>query len=274
VCERDAVIVVVATTADQADAVRGRLAELDAQVVESEAHGVVVAGAEDEWRLVEQLREEGWLAVVRPDGGPQLEAWKQHTRPLGFGDRLTVSFAWSEHDRTNLPGVVELGAGGFGSGEHPATRLVIESLVGRIVGGERVLDVGCGSGVLGLCALRLGAANVVAVDIKPDAIAATRRNAALNGMESRVDASTSSLADIDQSFDVVVANIGRSVIVDLAPLLVQRVAANGWLAVSGISTPQCAQVVEFLHPLVEVERRTDGEWSSVVVGHSTLAAAS
>ena len=71
---------------------------------------------------------------------------------------VAISVAWSEHERPNLPVTVELGHGGFGNGGHPTTRLVVEELIGRIAGGERVLDVGAGSGVLGLVALGLGAA--------------------------------------------------------------------------------------------------------------------
>ena len=132
------------------------------------------------------------------------------THPLRFGDRLSVCFVWSEHDRGDVSRLVELGAGGFGSGKHPSTRLVLEQLLVRIKGGERVLDVGCGSGVLGLCALRLGASWVVAIDIKPDAIEATRRNAALNGMQRHVEATLAPLAEIEDAFDVVVANVGRA----------------------------------------------------------------
>ena len=216
-------------------------------------------------RLAAALRDEGVLAVIRPDGGARLDAWMRHTRPITFGERLSVCFAWSEHDRGDLPGVIELGLGGFGNGEHPSTRLIVEELLGRIRGGERVLDVGCGSGVLGLCALGLGAGRVVAVDLKPDAVEATRRNAALNGMDGRVEATDAVLGEIDGTFDVVLANIGRAAVVELAPELVQRVAPGGWLAVSGISSSQCSLVAGFLRPLVELERRTSGEWSVVVV---------
>jgi ribosomal protein L11 methyltransferase len=271
------VIVVVAATPDDVTAISARLADYPTEVTApSAARRLVLTAIEDEWeaeRVVAALRVEGRLAVARPEAGVRLEAWMEHTQPHTIGGRLTVCFAWSEHDRAGLPGVVELGLGGFGNGEHPATRMVIELLTERVAGGERVLDVGCGSGVLGLCALELGAARLVAVDIKSEALEATRRNAALNGMERRVEASLLSPVDVDESFDVVVANIGRAAIVDLAPSLVQRVATRGWLAISGISPSQCSQVVEFLHPLVELERRTDREWSAVVLGHSTLAAA-
>jgi ribosomal protein L11 methylase PrmA len=75
------------------------------------------------------------------------------------------------------------------------------------------------------------------------------------------------MAEIDGVFDVVVANVGRAAVVELAPELVRCVSPRGWLAVSGISPPQCSLVVGFLRPLVEVERRTSGEWSAVVLAH-------
>jgi ribosomal protein L11 methyltransferase len=189
----------------------------------------------------------------------------RHTLPNTFGERLSVCFAWSEHDRGHPSRLIELGPGGFGSGEHPSTRLLVEQLLERIRGGERVLDVGCGSGVLGLCALGLGASRVVAVDVKADAVEAVRRNAALNGMGRRVEATLAPLEEIDGTFDVVVANVGRAALVALAPALVQRVSPGGWLGVSGISASQCSLVAGFLRPLVEIERDTSGEWSAVVL---------
>ncbi len=266
------VIVVVATTEDELPAVRARVGERGVGAVQVKAAGdarrLVLAAVDDEWearRLAAALRAEGRSAVARPDGGTRLEAWRRNTRPVTFGEQLTLCFAWSEHDRAGLPSVVELGAGGFGSGQHPSTRLLVEQLVARINGGERVLDVGCGSGVLGLCALRLGASRVVATDLKAEAVAATRRNAELNGMAERLEATRAPLEEIEGSFDVVVANVGRAALVELAPELVARVSPGGWVAVSGISPPQCSLVAGFLRPLVELERRTSGEWAALVL---------
>ena len=269
-------IVVVATTEGDLAGVQGRLGERGVGAVRVVAAGdtrrLVLAAVDDESeaeRLAAALRAEGGSAVARPDGGARLEAWMRHTRPIRFGERLSVCFAWSEHDRGGLPGLIELGTGGFGSGQHPSTRLLVDQLLERIQGGERVLDVGCGSGVLGLCALELGASCVVATDVKAEAVEATRRNAALNGMASRVDAALAPLAEIDGAFDVVVANVGRAALVELAPELVERVSPGGWLAASGISPSQCSLVAGFLRPLVELERRTSGEWAALVLNHST-----
>lgn len=270
----ETVIVVVATCAADVAAVRADLGVVGARAVDVGAPGEtrrwVLATVNDEteaWRLAAMLRAEGMAAVARPEDGARFEAWIRHTRPISFGERLSVCFAWSEHDRTGLSNEVELGPGGSGNGEHPATRLLIEELLRKITGGESILDLGCGSGVLGLCALRLGASRVVATGVKEEAIEATRRNALLNGMDRQLRASLAPLGEGEGPFDVVVANVGRSAIVELAPRLVPLVAPDGSLAVSGISPPQCTLVAGFLRPLVDVERRTSGEWATLVLAH-------
>ena len=265
-------VIVVATTDDELAAVCERLQALGADpadvVAPSDTRRVVLAsvdGEQSELSLIASLRASGEIAVARPDGGAALQAWIRDTRPITFDGRLSVCRAWSEHDRGDLPGVVELGLGGFGDGRHPTTRQIIEQLVGRISGGEPVLDVGCGSGILALCALQLGAARAVAIDVKPAAVEAAQRNAALNGLGHRLEATRAPLSTIDGTFDVVLANIARAGIVDLASELVTHLSPKGWLAAGGISPSQCAQVVGFLQPLVQVECQTAGEWSTLVL---------
>jgi ribosomal protein L11 methyltransferase len=267
------VIVVLATTEDELPDDRTLLDSLCRTEVEvvsaSEGRRLLLAPVGDEldgMRIVTRLRAGGRSAVLRPAGGPQLGAWISHTRPIAIGDRLTVCFVWSEHDRRGLPNVVELDPdGGFGSGAHPATRLLLEDLAGLITGGERVLDVGCGSGVLGLCALRLGAGRVVGVDLEAGAVEATRRNAYLNGLGDRVEAVLSPVAEVEGAFDVVVANVGRAALVELAPELIPRVGSGGCLAVSGFSPPQCSVVADRLRPLQVTRQRSYEEWASLVL---------
>jgi SAM-dependent methyltransferase len=271
----DAVIVVVATTERELAGVTSGLRELGVSpsqvVAPSDARRLVLAPVGDESegeRLLARLRAEGALAVMRPAGGPRLAAWLSHTRPVVIGGRVGVCFVWSEHDRPDVPALVELDpGGGFGTGGHPSTRLLVEELAGRLTGGERVLDIGCGTGVLGLCALRLGASSAVGVDIDPQAIEATRRNAALNGLEGRMEATLAPLGEIEGAFDIVVANIGRAGFVELGPALPGRVSPRGWLAVSGFSPPQCPLVAALLRPLEVVSHRTCDEWSALVLAH-------
>jgi ribosomal protein L11 methyltransferase len=277
-CEPHSVIVVIATTEAELPRVHARLADSAVRVTRvrspSPARRLVLASVSDEGeadRLAATLRAENMIAVARPDDGPRLEAWLRHTGPVVFGRSLSVCFAWSEHDRSSLANLVELGPGGFGNGDHPSTRLILEALIARMKGGERVLDVGCGSGVLGLAAVRLGAAHALAVDVDASAVEATRRNAALNGMGEHLHATLGPLRDLGAPFDIVVANVGRAAVVELAPELVRLVAADGWLAVSGISAAQAAQIVEFLTPLVETHRRVSGEWAAVALAREPPA---
>ena len=273
------IVLVLATNEAGLPAATSRLRDLGIANAElaapGEARRLLLASIPDEAdgaRIVARLQAEGHAAVSRPSSGTALEAWVGHTSPIVVGDRLTVCFAWSEHDRAGFPGVVELDpAGGFGTGRHPSTRLLLDALERRIHGGERVLDVGGGSGVLGISALRLGASSLLAVDTDARAIAAIRHNAVLNGVDGVVDASAVPLGEVDGVFDVTVANIGWAALIELAPDLVARLASGGWLGVSGIAPGHCARVAAALRPLKVFEAPSDGEWSALILARSTTA---
>ncbi len=280
-------MIVVAVDSGEVDRICGRLRALGATpreavapgglgcqsrcLVLADAHGPDVHGHADsgaaQARIAAVLRDEGELAVARPDGGAALRAWQRDTAPVVFGNRVSVCLAHSEHDRSGLPAVVELGTGGFGNGHHPSTRLAIETLADRLQGGERVLDVGCGSGVLGLVALAFGAGEVVAVDRKPEAVEAARRNAAINGWAHRLR-TADELQTVGSGFEVVAANIARAGIVELATELVRCTAAGGSLILSGLSPGQCSQAAGFLSPLTVAESRVAGDWALLVMTRS------
>jgi ribosomal protein L11 methyltransferase len=158
----------------------------------------------------------------------------------------------------------------FGTGEHPTTRLCLAWLASTIRGGERVMDYGAGSGVLALCALKLGAAAAVATDVDPLAVGAAVSNGALNGFGSNVLASAlvapsfaepaprialPACAGADGlgggAFDVVVANILRGPLLDLAPRLAFYAAPGARLALSGLLQTQaaCAATISRLSAL-------------------------
>jgi ribosomal protein L11 methylase PrmA len=107
---------------------------------------------------------------------------------------------------------------------------------------------------------------VVAVDTDAPAIDATRRNAALNGFQLQVEARLAPIAAIDGPFDVIVANIGWTALVELASELVARMSPNGWIALSGISHSHCSLVAASLRPLQVLENPTYDEWSALVAG--------
>ena len=178
------------------------------------------------------------------------ESWKEHFHVERFGKRVVVVPSWRAYDPAPEDVVITLDPGmAFGTGQHETTRMCIEALERVVKAHDRVLDAGCGSGILSLVAAKLGAREVVAVDIDDACARITSENARANGVESVVRAAQGSLGDAwpfdespDGRFDVVVANIIARVIVELAQPLVDVVADGGRLIVSGIIEEREAEV--------------------------------
>jgi ribosomal protein L11 methyltransferase len=165
--------------------------------------------------------------------------------PIRINDRLWIVPSWHvAPDPTAIN--LELDPGlAFGTGSHPTTHLCLEWLCDKVRGGERVLDYGCGSGILALAAAKLGAADVLGVDIDERAIEAAADNAARNGVALRL---THSKQALTETFDIVVANILTNPLCVLAPLLSARVAAGGRIALSGVLAGQAEQVAAAYAP--------------------------
>ena len=160
--------------------------------------------------------------------------------PLRAGARLWVVPSWCELPRDDQAVVIRLDPGlAFGTGSHPSTRLALAWLEQSLRGGERVLDYGCGSGILAIAAMKLGAAHAAGVDIDPAAVHASNENAGRNRVACEFSDSRSPVAF---EADIVVANILASPLKLLAPLLADYVRAGGRIALSGILEHQQEEV--------------------------------
>jgi ribosomal protein L11 methyltransferase len=162
----------------------------------------------------------------------------------------------------------------FGTGTHPTTRLCLAWLEQELAPGSRVMDYGCGSGVLSIAAARLGAARVAGVDIDEQAVAAARDNAARNGVTAQYTASQPGSGDRG-GYDVVLANILTQPLLLLAPLLASLVAPGGHLVLSGILERQAGQVIAAYAAVapdlpLRVWRDDDG-WVALVGRHPPAA---
>jgi ribosomal protein L11 methyltransferase len=199
-------------------------------------------------------------------------SWKAHFKPVRVGRRLLVVPSWEEPHARPDDIVLRLDPGmAFGTGGHETTRLCLE-LLERIMDGmpltlsPAVLDLGTGSGILAMAAVRLGAGRVRAVDIDPQAVEVARENLAANGMEQLVECSTTPLEALTESYDVILANILAEELVRLAPNLVERLAPGGMLILSGILAEKEGLVQRGFapHPLEYRETVTNGEWVAIL----------
>jgi ribosomal protein L11 methyltransferase len=156
----------------------------------------------------------------------------------------------------------------FGTGLHPTTRGCLELLQEVSPMPERVLDVGCGSGVLALAALRLGASHADALDTDALAVAATRANAERNGLADRIETREGTLnPEAVERFELVLANLVAAVLVELAPRLANHLAPAGRLVAGGIIAGRADEVIEALGAvgLAVAARRDDGEWVTLAL---------
>jgi ribosomal protein L11 methyltransferase len=195
------------------------------------------------------------------------EAWKAHFPVMRIGRRLVIRPTWLAHEPAPGDVVLDLDPGmAFGTGLHPTTRLCLAALEevaerGRL-DGARVLDVGCGSGILAIAAARLGAASVLGVDTDPIAIEATIANAARNGLADRIVARAGSLPSGEEAHDVVLANLIASVLIALAEPLHAELRPGGVLLASGIFIDREAEVRSAFAAvgLVVAGRSAEGDW--------------
>jgi ribosomal protein L11 methyltransferase len=178
--------------------------------------------------------------------------------PIRISDKLWIVPSWAtapDPDAVNL--VLDPGLA-FGTGSHPSTRLCLQWLERTIRGGERVLDYGCGSGILAIAAQRLGASAALGVDVDPLALLAAQANAQRNGVDARfIDTETAP----DFQADLVVANILANPLILLAPVLAGHTAEGGHIALSGILETQAEEVMAAYAPWFALRvGASDGGW--------------
>ena len=170
--------------------------------------------------------------------------------PIRISERLWIVPTWHEAaDPAAINIALDPGLA-FGTGSHPTTRLCLRWLDANIRGGERVLDDGCGSGILAIAALKLGAASAMGVDVDPQAVRASGDNAVANGVQAGFFLPEDAPGG---AYDIVVANILTNPLRMLAPLLAAAVRPGGRLVLSGILAEQANEIIERYQPWLEFE---------------------
>ena len=202
---------------------------------------------------IEQIEDKDWE-----------REWMDNFHPMKFGQRLWICPTWREVPEPDAVNVMLDPGLAFGTGTHPTTALCLEWLDSLDLEGKTVIDFGCGSGILAIAALKLGAKSAVGIDIDPQAILASRNNAEANGVADRLQLFLSDDKPADLKADVVVANILAGPLKELYPIICQLPKAQGDLGLSGILATQAQSVCDAyaqsfeLDPVVERE-----EWCRI-----------
>ena len=214
--------------------------------------------------ITSEVKDEDWS-----------ENWKQYFKPIEVGEKILIVPEWEEIPDTKRT-VFRINPGmSFGTGSHESTRMCIEEIEKLASANKRVLDLGCGSGILSVISLLLGVKEVTAVDIDPAAVEVSFANLSLNGLDKKLlegfDGDITSDLGLRQrlsenKYDIVIANIVADVIIALSDFVGDFMTEDGYFVCSGIINERQAEVIEKLEKsgfnILNV--RTQGEWTCVL----------
>ncbi|MCA6221318.1 50S ribosomal protein L11 methyltransferase [Photorhabdus antumapuensis] len=182
---------------------------------------------------IEQLEDKDWE-----------REWMDNFHPMRFGNRLWICPSWRDVPDPDAVNVILDPGLAFGTGTHPTTSLCLQWLDSLNLEGKTVIDFGCGSGILAIAALKLGATHAIGIDIDPQAIQASRDNAERNGVLERLTLYLAKNTPTDLESDIVIANILAGPLRELAPVIGALPKPGGLLGLSGILTNQAESVIQ------------------------------
>lgn len=202
---------------------------------------------------IEQLEDKDWE-----------RAWMDNFKPMRFGQRLWVCPSWCEAPDPQAVNIMLDPGLAFGTGTHPTTALCLTWLDGLDLQGKTVIDFGCGSGILSLAALLLGAEKVIGIDIDPQALQASKANAERNGVADRLELYLPQNQPQNLQAEVVVANILAGPLRELSSIIKGLIAPNGQLAMSGVLENQVESVADCYRDALTIDKIiVQDEWCRI-----------
>ncbi|AMF95544.1 50S ribosomal protein L11 methyltransferase [Vibrio fluvialis] len=209
--------------------------------------------ADDFAYKVEQIEDKDWE-----------REWMDNFHPMKFGQRLWICPSWRDVPDPDAVNVMLDPGLAFGTGTHPTTALCLEWLDSLDLSGKTVIDFGCGSGILAIAAIKLGAAKVIGIDIDPQALLASKDNAARNGVEDQIEVYLPQNQPEGLVADVVVANILASPLRELSPVIKSLMKPDGLLAMSGVLNTQAEDVADYYRDELHVDPiKEKEEWCRI-----------
>lgn len=216
----------------------------------------------------EMEKVQGEIVFSEIDEKDWAESWKKYYKPRRIGTNIVIKPTWESIDEKEGDLVIELDPGmAFGTGTHETTMMCIEALEKFMNNGDKVYDIGCGSGILSIAAAKLGASDIVAVDLDPNCIKVSNENILKNEVEDKIHAIQGNLLDVvEDKADVIVSNIIAEIIVKMSKDLREYLADNGIFIASGIILEKIKLVEDSLvengFEILEIKKL--GEWACIV----------
>ncbi|HZH94185.1 MAG TPA: 50S ribosomal protein L11 methyltransferase [Tissierellaceae bacterium] len=242
---------------------------IEPELLKKKDDGIIIKAyyseAEDLEGILEKIRERiknqglGEILTSKVDESDWAENWKIHYKTTKIGANIVIKPSWEEYQPERDDIVIELDPGmAFGTGSHETTVMCAKALERNVESTSTVFDVGCGSGILGIIAAKLGAGRVLAIDLDPMCIKVTKENAIINQVDDTIQVEQGNLLHmVEEKADVIVANIIAEIIVDLVPGLRNHLNDNGIFIASGIIESKLDKVKEALmssgYEIVDVE---------------------
>ena len=208
--------------------------------------------------------------ITDPDWGEQ---WKKYFKPIRVCKNIVVKPTWERYAPDSRDIVVEIDPGmAFGTGQHASTRMCMEALEDivlrdRSISEWKVLDAGCGTGILGITAAKMGAQDVICVDNDPKATEIAAQNARINRVEDRIKIYNKDVAQMSQPRNLIIANLTAKLLLKLRPHLVRLLMPGGYLIISGMIEADAPAMEEYfmVAPLIQHRRLTEKEWVCCVL---------
>lgn len=245
------------------------LVTLKTYIPNDETSSLSLSNIEVAVKLVSYLYPIDPIQIIETEDAQWESKWKEYFHPLPIGKKMLICPTWRDSKPVGSREVIYLDPGmAFGTGHHPTTRMALELMEDAIHGNEKVIDYGCGSGILSIAAIKLGASFVTGLDIEADAVKVAQENIKINSVKDRIRIIHGSLPSMyiePESVELGLANISAKVIGDSANFLSESLISGGSLILSGILQESRKQVESVLtHSKVDfVKVINDGDWLGI-----------